>query len=69
MDHDSQVAGHHRGVACSDIELHQNRWRLRDENGEIIADSAEGDTRESSVRQAIPNLKDAAAHPVVGDLT
>ena len=45
------------------------RWRLRDTNGAIIADSAEGYTRESSVNQAILNVKDGAASAVIEDLT
>ena len=46
-----------------DIEHYEGRdgdyyWRLRDSNGEIIADGAEGYSSESGVRDAIENVKE-----------
>jgi uncharacterized protein YegP (UPF0339 family) len=45
------------------------RWRLQDDNNRIIADSAEGYERKSTVEDAITNVKDAAARATINDRT
>lgn len=43
------------------------RWRLRDTNGKIVADSAEGYSSREAAEAGIRNVRDCAADADVGD--
>lgn len=45
------------------------RWRLRHDNGEIIADSGEGYSTEADAREAIDRIRDHAASATALDVT
>jgi uncharacterized protein YegP (UPF0339 family) len=68
------VVSRRESLMATEFEIYKDdaddfRWRLQDDNNRIIADSAEGYERKSTVEDAITNVKDAAARATINDRT